>query len=76
MLLHTETVVFISIYDMIKFIILYFQSKDPPCIEEHLKSKEEIQRLIALKNALINRKRLLDKQLQQLQSNSDSKVTS
>jgi len=42
---------------------LYFQSKDPSFNEEHLKSEEKIQRLTALKNALINRKHLLDEQL-------------
>lgn len=57
-------------------MVLYFQSKDPPCIEKHLESEEEIQRLTALKNALINKKRLLHKQLLQLQSNPDSKNTS
>lgn len=57
-------------------MISYFQSKDPPCFEKNLKSEEEIQRLIALKNTLINRKHLLNKQLLQLQSNSDSKDTS
>jgi len=40
-------------------MVLYFQSKDPPCIEKHLELEEEIQRLTALKNALINKKRLL-----------------
>lgn len=57
-------------------MISYFQSKDLPCFEKHLKSEEEIQRLTALKNTLINRKHLLNKQLLQLQSNSDSKDTS